>query len=475
MDPTVVLVEFFSSWTGFPADQVRLVVALLLAYPLGLFFYHALSPRRVSVTTRHAFSVTAGVVLAWISIRWQILLLFGLVGSSYAILLLLPPTAVQRYTLMWAMAYLSVCNVYRIMSSPYGDYTVDFSGPLMIQVTRVTYVAFALHDGLGRKETDLNADQKEQRVFARPSLLEFLSYTFNFHSLLAGPTYTFREHLSFMDGSYQVQASGDPAKPLDLPYPYFAVISKLVYAILCLAVLFGVGQYYSVEDVLTPTYMTSFPSMPITVFLVGYLFYCRYYFIWLLAESISNAAGLGFSGYDESGVPKWDLVKNARVLDTQFSTNTRAAMNSWNATVGLWLRRIVYERVQFFSPPIITMFVSALWHGFYPAFYATLLCIGISIEAARKARRIFRPYFLSSKGLKMFYDVVTIVVTRMFFDFMCLPILFLTLEKTLLFWSYFYYLPLIILCAAALLLPNVKRKEIADDGMSRSGRDIKTD
>ena len=34
-----------------------------------------------------------------------------------------------------------------------------------------------------------------------PSLLEYLSYTFNFHSILIGPGYTMREHLSFIDGS----------------------------------------------------------------------------------------------------------------------------------------------------------------------------------------------------------------------------------------------------------------------------------
>ena len=153
--------------------------------------------------------------------------------------------------------------------------------------------------------------------------------------------------------------SGDPIKPLTLPYPIFVVVSKLVYALLCLAILFGVGHYYSSEDILDPTHMSSFPSMPITVFVVGYLFCSRYYFIWLLAESINNGAGLGFSGYDASGSLKWDLVKNARVFDTQFSANPRATMNSWNATVGLWLRRVVYDRVQFFSPAIVTMVVSA--------------------------------------------------------------------------------------------------------------------
>ena len=480
MDPTDILVQTFSTWTGFPVDQVRLVVALVLAYPLGFFFYHVLSPRRVSIAARHAFSAIAGIVLGWISIRWHVLLLFGLVGGSYALLLLLPPTVVQRYTMIWAMAYLGVCNMYRIVNTSYGDYTVDFSGRMMIQVTKVTYVAFALHDGLGRKELDLSKDQKEQRVTALPSLLEYLSYTFNFHSLLVGPTYTFREHLSFMDGSYRVQESGDPVKPLTLPYPIFAVVSKLVYALLCLAVLFGVGHYYSSENALDPTHMSSFPSMPITVFLVGYLFYSRYFFIWLLAESINNAAGLGFNGYDKSGSQKWDLVKNAHVLGTHFATNTRAAMSLWNPTVGLWLRRIVYERVQFFSPAIATMFVSAWWHGVYPAYYASGLCVGISIEAARKTRRLFRPYFLSTKAIKMFYDAVTIVITRIFFDFITLPLLFLTLEKTLLFWSYYYYIPFISVFAAALLLPDVKRKETRNGGIDTingkvNGREIKTE
>ncbi|CAI8005574.1 hypothetical protein GBAR_LOCUS4308, partial [Geodia barretti] len=34
-----------------------------------------------------------------------------------------------------------------------------------------------------------------------PSLLEYFSYNFNFHSILIGPGYTIREHLAFMDGS----------------------------------------------------------------------------------------------------------------------------------------------------------------------------------------------------------------------------------------------------------------------------------
>ena len=80
----------------------------------------------------------------------------------------------------------------------------------------------------------------------------------------------------------------------------------------------------------------------------------------------------------------------------------------------------------------------------------------------------------------MFYDVVTIVITRMLFDFMVLPFPFLTLEKTLLFWSYYYYVPFITLCAAALLLPGGRRKETSDGGidttrLSGNRREIKVE
>ena len=34
-----------------------------------------------------------------------------------------------------------------------------------------------------------------------PAVLEYMSYCFNFHSVLAGPSVTMREHLDFMDGS----------------------------------------------------------------------------------------------------------------------------------------------------------------------------------------------------------------------------------------------------------------------------------
>lgn len=39
----------------------------------------------------------------------------------------------------------------------------------------------------------------------------------------------------------------------------------------------------------------------------------KYYHAWLFADAICNNSGLGFSGYDERGKPKWDLTSNVDV------------------------------------------------------------------------------------------------------------------------------------------------------------------
>ncbi len=65
----------------------------------------------------------------------------------------------------------------------------------------------------------------------------------------------------------------------------------------------------------------------------------KYYFVWLLVESVNNLTGLGFSGYDKDGQAKWDLVTNVHVLNIELATSLRGVVSGWNALTGNWLRR----------------------------------------------------------------------------------------------------------------------------------------
>ena len=67
----------------------------------------------------------------------------------------------------------------------------------------------------------------------------------------------------------------------------------------------------------------------------------RFYFIFVLNESISNAAGLGFEGYDSDNNPKWGLASNIDIIAMETSMNIRQSINAWNITTMRWLRRYI--------------------------------------------------------------------------------------------------------------------------------------
>lgn len=81
------------------------------------------------------------------------------------------------------------------------------------------------------------------------------------------------------------------------------------------------------------------PYRLLLAYVNGFRLRGRYYFIWLLAESINNCAGLGFAGYDERGGAKWNLISNLNLWDTELALNLRQFAGGWNSMTALWLRR----------------------------------------------------------------------------------------------------------------------------------------
>ena len=76
------------------------------------------------------------------------------------------------------------------------------------------------HTGKARKDSSLNADQRLQKLESCPSLLEYLGYTLNFHTLLAGPACTFKEYVAFVNGSnFQTGRDSDDCKAVKSKEP----------------------------------------------------------------------------------------------------------------------------------------------------------------------------------------------------------------------------------------------------------------
>ncbi len=60
------------------------------------------------------------------------------------------------------------------------------------------------------------------------------------------------------------------------------------------------------------------------------MFLYRYYFAFIISEAVNNAAGFGFNGYDEYGVPRWNLLTNIQPLQLETATSLKVAIDLWN-------------------------------------------------------------------------------------------------------------------------------------------------
>ena len=177
-------------------------------------------------------------------------------------------------------------------------------------------------------------------------------------------------------------------------------------------------------------------------YLITTVFRLKYYFAWTLSETISNISGLGFAGLDASGNPKWTLMSNVDIFGFENSLSLRDGIQAWNKLTETWLRRMVYERVPKAYSVTITYLLSALWHGFHPAYYFTFLTGAIFTIASRFVRRTFRPKFVGearSKVATFLYHSVTWLSARIALSYMALPFILLDLKMSLKVFSHMYF------------------------------------
>lgn len=433
----VTLVEILTQiarLTNFSPDQVNFVFCMLSCFPLGAGFRVVLHPSRVSPSVRRIVGLLWGIALTWFCFGRQTLILINISALCYFLTCVLNPSIVHKYVLTVSMGMLSIAHIHRQITD-YGGYTLDFTGPLMIFVQRISYVAFSVHDGMGRDESELKDEQRKGRLKKVPTLLEYFSYLFHYSTVLAGPVCTFKEFNDFIDGS-DVRPKGTGQKE---PSPLSAVLRKVLISLVCLAVILLTGSKFPIsrngdeEFINSHHLLWRFVYSYISILAIR----MRYYFAFKMAEAVNNMGGLGFNGFDENGIAKWDRLTIVNVLRLEFATNLKEVLDNWNICTALWLRRIVYDRVPYHRT-LAVFALSAFWHGFYPGYYMAFFTCGLMVEAARKVRRVCRPLFQRSPATSLFYDVVTCVVTSCCLTFTTIPFVALELRIGVAYWRSMY-------------------------------------
>lgn len=100
------------------------------------------------------------------------------------------------------------------------------------------------------------------------------------------------------------------------PSPTKAVIRKVIGSLVCAFIFMKFVKIYPVKDMKEEDFLED-TSMVYKFWYAMMATTCirfKYYHAWLLADAICNNSGLGFTGYDKDGQPKWDLISNINVL-----------------------------------------------------------------------------------------------------------------------------------------------------------------
>ncbi|VDO04067.1 unnamed protein product [Haemonchus placei] len=131
-------------------------------------------------------------------------------------------------------------------------YYLDITGPMMVAVQKITTLAFSLHDGKVKKKEELSEVQKREAITEVPSLVEYMSYVFNFQTVkigmlqtaLTGPVNFFSDYVAFLSGVHVTPGKDGKVKE---PSALGAAVRKLAESFVYLMIIATFGARYPPE------------------------------------------------------------------------------------------------------------------------------------------------------------------------------------------------------------------------------------
>ncbi|GMF46478.1 unnamed protein product [Phytophthora fragariaefolia] len=279
-------VDALSASLGLGSDQLRYVLCLFAAYPLALVY--KLLP---SASLKHVMDVAVGVSVA------QFVLGSGWVHSfvssllTYALVKFGPARHAPTLVFLFNMLYMSASHIYRLYVD-YMGWTLDFTGPQMLLVIKLTSFAYNYYDGVvdktfATKGADMSPGKKKVyegrqklAIHEIPSLLEFFGYIYSFTTFLAGPAFEIREYLDVTSGK-KFLLDGKSKQPSSV----LAAFSKFLVGSLLMAAFAVYGPMYPLSNLHDPK-VAALPLLFQIRDLYITLIFCKakYYSAWKVYE-----------------------------------------------------------------------------------------------------------------------------------------------------------------------------------------------
>lgn len=436
--------EILGAALGLPSS-FAIFISLLVLNIFAAFLF-----RYVSAAT-YRKSIGLGLGLLWCHVLYGGMKTVLLVGISWLMFFLSANRVVEASTLtILSIGILSLFHIHRMMTH-YMSWSLDVTSALMLFTAKYSSFAYDVADGArtrAKQDLSVHAHVAEARsktcLVEIPTLFEYTVYIFDFLGVIAGPIFHAREYLDFM---YLRNDFRDQRHAFSLRV-FMERLSSAVAIGLSFAVS-GLIPQLSFSYTTTQDFETS--SFFFKLFLVQMMTFTarlKYYFAWYMADSACLLAGIG---YNPSSRDKYSRSQNAIVSKVDWANCQAEAMSYWNISISRWLRSCVYLRAIESPVPsalkrvvghrqyatILTRFVSAFWHGFYPGYYLAFLSTVLQFEADSVARKWIQPLF--SPKTKWIYTLVGKLHTAICLNFYGSAFVVLSAVDTLRIWSSLFF------------------------------------
>ena len=366
------------------------------------------------------------------------------------------PSFFHHFFLIIAMCLLSYHQIVDMIEWDFSKDNQGFNITIlyMILVQKLSAMVYNFYDGLLTKKDEgifenFSGLRRENVIRTKPTLLQILSYSFNFSNILGGPFIFYQDYINFIEvtKNQKCQKKSEDLHKRNLQNQ--AVIKKLFHAILIVVIVqicensFCDYNLFTDKDwlknapiwrkLLTSTYSVNIKRM-------------QYYFFWKLAEAGCNQAGLG---YDQEN-KNWDKISNVRISYVDLATNPQSSLNNWNIQSTKWLRLVVFDRAPKSLRNMMTFGLSAIWHGFWPAYYFFFINCHFSLGAYNNLKTTILPFAEKkfSKNHSFIYNLIWLFGSLLFhvtFNFMAISFMFLmSYERCYDWFVSCYFLPIIL-------------------------------
>ena len=383
------LIYSLGALVGVPEDALRLLIGMLLAYPVSILYIN--SPIRYSSANyQHLYFCLTGISIAWWTIDKSCVIhhLVCILVTFITLKLFKSSKLVVPFNFFFHLTYL---NIGYFLNDSFGP-TIAWTTPHCVLCLRLIGIACDVHDGtIDNKKTDednkaiRNNRKNSDALKDLPSMLEMISYVFYLPSYFVGPQFSMAKYRSFIQRNLQKS---------DTTGSFEFGINRCGLGFLYLGLNVIGSWFVPIEYVSTAEFLESESFLKQSLYFVIWIkaIFAKYMGVWLLADGSVAISGLGYNGRERTDWKiSWDGVVNVKPWKYENCGKFMDLVENVNITTNLWCKNYVYKRCMKAGfktlSHVFTMLFLAVWHGLCSGYF---LCFFFELFPISFEKQIIR-------------------------------------------------------------------------------------